>query len=76
MCWAETLERGGFNREIAGYADFTAAVKVCKLAFGVTRKGIIVAGEYGVGKSCLVKAIAASYQIRPRTINLADSRDL
>ena len=88
MCWAEALERGGFRRDIAGDVDFDAAVKACELAFSGAmtpsrpteneprKKGVIVSGEYGVGKSCLVRAIAAAFRFRPRIVDLADSREI
>ena len=77
MSWAEALERGGFRRDIAGDVDFDAAVHACELAFdGERPQGVIVSGEYGVGKSCLVRAIAAAFRYRPRIVDLADSREI
>ena len=61
MCFDEknialALEACGFKREIAGEEDFNAAIKTIITAHTFHR-GIIIAGKYGVGKTCLANAI-------------------
>ena len=55
MCLAKVeryLESHGWTRQVAGDADFDAAVlAVGKMA--ETGKGLVVSGEYGVGKTAL-----------------------
>ena len=81
MCWAKTLEANGFKREIAGDEDFNAAVNALeKLAehyrlrdeakargalIVPRRKGIIVAGDYGVGKTCFMDAVSKMFPDYP-----------
>ena len=61
MCFDEknvalALEACGFSRAIAGEEDFNAAVKAI-ITTHTFNRGIIIAGEYGVGKTCLANAI-------------------
>ena len=53
----EYLEANGWKRSVAGDADFDAAVAAIDL-MASSGKGLIVSGEYGVGKSALA-AIAS-----------------
>jgi len=50
------LEKRGWKRAIAGNKDFEAAVRAIILTYE-TGKGLLVSGEYGVGKTALIKAL-------------------
>ena len=54
------LERQGWTRRVAGDADFTAAVRAIDELFR-TGRGLLVSGEYGVGKSALAAAVAKAF---------------
>lgn len=54
------LEANGWKREIAGAADFDAACRAIKTA-DEERKGLIVSGTFGVGKTMLVEIIARRF---------------
>ena len=61
MCFNKTsisaaLEANGFKRKIASDEDFNAAVEAI-ITMRETNRGIIIAGKYGVGKTCLARAI-------------------
>ena len=61
------LESHGWTRQVAGDADFDAAL----LAIGqmaATGKGLIVSGEYGVGKSALAAIADARRYIEEERI--------
>ena len=81
MHWAEVLEKYGFKREIAGEVDFAAAVNALEelaehyrlrneaKANGELivprRRGIIAAGDYGVGKTCFMDAVSKMFRPYP-----------
>ena len=87
MSWAESLEARGFKRSIAGEQDFAAAVHALEQMranhdayneavkrgdlFRPRRKGIIVSGEYGVGKTCYMDAVSDMFVYRPYRIDLS-----
>lgn len=54
------LEANGWTREIAGAADFDAACKAIKLA-DEERKGLIISGTFGVGKTKLAEIVARKF---------------
>ena len=56
------LEANGWTRAVAGDADFDAAVGAIQLMID-TGRGIVIAGEYGVGKTALAKIIAKGFRI-------------
>ena len=73
------IEANGFKREIAGENDFTAGVEAFKHMVDVAEAqtlGIIVGGEYGIGKTCYIKAVGQMLSNRPYYINLADADDV
>lgn len=53
------LERKGWTRRIAGETDFSAALAAIETALD-HRLGLVIAGEYGSGKTLLASAFAAS----------------
>lgn len=57
---AAYLEANGWKREIAGDADYNAALKAIKLA-DEQRKGLLVSGTFGVGKTKLVDIISRAF---------------
>lgn len=63
MCLAKVeryLESHGWTRQVAGDADFDAAVlAVGKMA--ETGKGLVVSGEYGVGKTALAAVAVRAF---------------
>ena len=72
--WAQALERGGFLRSVAGDEDFAAAEHAFDL-MSTSGKGIIVTGEYGVGKTQLARAIIANMTRPPVCVTLTDTVD-
>ena len=54
------LERQGWTRQIAGDADFNAAVHAIDEMFR-TGRGLLVSGEYGVGKTALAAAVTKAF---------------
>ena len=72
MDFNRLLDERGFKRDIAGEEDYAAAVKACELAFNnpEKRRGIIIGGDYGVGKTCLAQAICALFTVAPFRLNL------
>ena len=87
----ERLEAHGFTREIAGEDDFNAALGAIRKMqppkpsepsgnahpFLCPRlPGLIVAGKYGVGKTCLVEAITQALSLPTTEVNLANPDDL
>ena len=60
---AANLERGGWHREIAGNEDFIAAVGAFAECAMNPRKGVYVRGDYGCGKTSLVRAALRSTRI-------------
>ena len=50
------LEKGGWRRDVAG-ADYDTAVRGLSKALSTERLGVIVSGEYGVGKTSMFSAI-------------------
>ena len=73
--WANALEKGGFRRAIAGDRDFFAAVNAME-RITENNMGLIVAGEYGTGKTCFLKAIMPYFREKPKYINLSDPDDV
>ena len=69
------LESHGWTRKVAGDTDFDAAL----LAVGqmaATGKGLIVSGEYGVGKSALAAIAARAFGGEVFKVRLAIPDDL
>jgi len=68
------LETGGWTRAVAGKDDFEAALlaieQMCE-----TGRGLIVSGEYGVGKTALAKIVAQAFG-GAFTVRLAVPEDL
>lgn len=54
------LEKHGWTRKVAGNEDFDAACRAIKLA-DETRKGLLVSGTFGVGKTKLAQIIARAF---------------
>ena len=55
-----TLEAHGWTRRIAGDADFDAALLAIEETLR-TGRGLVVSGEYGVGKTSLAAIVAKAY---------------
>jgi len=56
----EYLETNGWTRRVAGKPDFdTAMLAIEQMA--VSGRGLIVSGEYGVGKTALAKVVAQAF---------------
>ena len=70
----EYLEANGWTREVAGEVDFTAAVAAIKAA-DEGRLGLLVSGCCGVGKTALVRIVAAAFG-HHRFIDLSDRADV
>lgn len=56
----EYLENHGWTRKVAGDEDFGAALKAIKLA-DEERKGLLVSGTFGVGKTKLIDIVARAF---------------
>ena len=69
------LESNGWTRRIAGDADFDAAL-LAAMEMSETGKGLIVSGEYGVGKTALVNALSRGSCFGVFKVRLALSDDL
>jgi len=57
---AACLEAKGWKRSVAGSEDFDAAVEAIRLAEEL-RLGLLVAGEYGRGKTMLAEILARAF---------------
>ena len=68
---AANLERGGWHREIAGDEDFIAAVGAFAECAMNPRKGVYVRGDYGCGKTSLVRAALRRTRIETIPVSLA-----
>ena len=68
---AANLERGGWHREIAGEEDFIAAVGAFAECAMNPRKGVYVQGDYGCGKTSLVRAALRRTRIETIPVSLA-----
>lgn len=73
------LEANGWRREVAGNADFDAALKAIKLA-DEEHKGLLISGVFGVGKTrlaeILARAFAPHWRYGFRKIELGDPNDV
>lgn len=73
------LEANGWRREVAGDADFDAALKAIKLA-DEEHKGLLISGVFGVGKThlaeILARAFAEFYGFNYRKIELGNPQDV
>lgn len=73
------LEAKGWTRKIAGNADFDAALRAIKLA-DEERKGLLISGVFGVGKTRLAELIARAfaefYGFNYRKIELGNPQDV
>jgi len=54
------LEAGGWKRSVAGDADFDAALLAIEKMVE-TGRGLVVSGEYGVGKTVLAATVAEAF---------------
>lgn len=54
------IEAHGWTRQVAGEADFNAALSAIETAID-HRLGLVISGEYGSGKTRLAEAFAASF---------------
>ena len=79
MCLAEKivrrLEANGWKRSVAGDADFDAAVAAVGQMVASGR-GLIVSGEYGVGKTALARIVANMFGTAVFKVRLAIPDDL
>jgi len=57
---ANYLESHGWKASVAGARDFAAAVEAMEQMIA-TERGIIISGEYGVGKSALAAVLAPAF---------------
>ena len=69
------LESNGWTRKIAGDADFGAALLAIE-QMAATGKGLIVSGEYGVGKTALASLAARAFGGGVFKVRLAIPDDL
>ena len=69
------LESRGWTRQVAGDADFDAALLAIE-QMAATGKGLIVSGEYGVGKTALASLAARAFGGGVFKVRLAIPDDL
>ena len=69
------LESNGWTRKVAGDADFDAALLAIE-RMAATGKGLIVSGEYGVGKTALAAIAARAFGGGVFKVRLAIPDDL
>ena len=69
------LESHGWTRQVAGDADFDAAFLAIE-QMAATGKGLIVSGEYGVGKTALASLAARAFGGGVFKVRLAIPDDL
>ena len=70
---AHSLERGGWKESIAGSEDFWEAARaVAKLTL-LPRKGLIVSGAFGCGKTALLRALAFCMKSKYNWVDMAES---
>ena len=69
------LESHGWTRQVAGDADFDAALLAIE-QMAATGKGLIVSGEYGVGKTALASLAARAFGGGVFKVRLAIPDDL
>jgi len=73
--FATELEKGGWKRKVAGDTDFTNAIDAIMTMFEHPTMGLLVSGDYGSGKTSLVKALMYRKQYKPFTIRLGLETD-
>ena len=69
------LESHGWTRRVAGDADFNAALHAVE-QMAKTGKGLVVSGEYGVGKSALAAIASRAFSGSVFKVRLAIPGDL
>lgn len=70
---AEWLERVGWHRAIAGDDDFALAAKAIAQMSDDPRRGLLLIGNVGVGKTCLAEKVFAGTRTDKVRINCADN---
>jgi len=73
--FAKALEEGGWTRQVAGDTDFTNAIDAVMTMFEYPTMGLLVSGEYGSGKTSLIKALVHRKQYKPFTVRLGLETD-